>query len=525
MPTIANLPSGTTPLSGPEVVPFVQGGQTRRATAADIAALALAQGFTQTGTYGAGSTGAKLQRLIFATDAPFSCKTDGSDSTTAWAALVAFVNDTSKCPYGALIWLPPGVIKITGTHTFTNSVTFIGHGPTVSRILCSSNARIMLTGSRQLPFNTAFTLEGFAVLTDNVHTSSPLHVDYSAAYTGDGALSQTLTMRNVLVAGQNTSCGFNIGLELVNCPWPRLENVVFRGDNARASAYGIKYTGTDGSPTFRSVRAYFMQDAIYCEGEMEGYVFDDLEIVSVQRGVTARDTTNGLQPRFVMRSSHINAEECCIKTVGIDLVHIDESNDLYGQVASGISATWTAVDVTPTLATGSSNTIICSADIRPSVNGDGAYAATKIGVRIRGADVSLEDYVIGGLYRGLTTGVQLDANTNGITIDADTTFRNCTTSVSDNGGNNIRLQKVKSGYTVGATDSSGQITISFGSLVQFSGTPVVVACSGNGGNETYAVVASTVTGSGCKVLVSNSSGPLASGQTRTVNWVATGNAP
>ena len=482
-------------------------------------------GLSLDATYPTGTVGDRLQRLIFATDAPFACKTDGTDSTAGMQALAAFVNDTSKCPNGAMVWMPAGTIKITSNVTFTNDVTFVGHGPNISYLLCSSNARLMLTGSRQGPFNTAFTLQGFAILTDNVHASSPMHVDYSATYTGDGALSQTLTMRDVLIAGQNTSCGFNIGLELVDCPWPRLENVVFRGDNARTSAYGIKYTGTDGSPTFRSVRAYFLQDAIYCEGQMEGYVFDDLEIVSVQRGVTAKDTTNGLQPRFVVRNSHINAEECCIKTVGIDLMHIDESNDLYGQVAAGTATTWTAVDVTPTLATGTSNTIVCSADIRPTVNADGAYAATKIGVRVRGADVSLEDYVLGGMYRGCTTGIQLGTNTNGVTIDADTLFRNCTTSVSDGGGNNIRLQKTKAGTTVGTTATGGLIAISFGSLIQFSGTPIVIAAGGDGGNETYTVVQSSVTAAGCNVLVANSSGPLASGQTRRVNWIVAGNAP
>lgn len=371
------------------------------------------------------------------TPADFGVTADGVNTDAAFAKLVTYAN---SLPQGAAIILPAGDIALSNVYSFTKNVTLVGRGAGISRFVLGVNARLRFIGSRQGPFNRTFTLSDFSVLvTGGIHSSGPVYVDYIEQGTGEPSLSQTLQMRNMLIGGLTTADGFTNGLELVDCPWPKLDNVAFRGDNAYLSGKGIRYTGAHGSPSFIQVRGIYLQDFIWCSGEMEGYVFQDCECLSVQRGIYVADTTTGLQPLLNITSTHIDAEEYCIRIIGITQFSIDASVNLTATPAMGIATTWTGVDVTPTLAAGAADTVVCTGSIRPTISTDGAFASTTIGVRIRGTTQSIDLYNIGGEMTGpMTTGVQLDTNTNGVEVEENIVMVNVVTPVVNNGNNVIK---------------------------------------------------------------------------------------
>lgn len=464
---------------------------------------------------------------LFLSPLSYGCKCDGTtDDTAAFSTLVAAVNAS---PFGAAVQLPAGVMKLSGsTFTFTRPVTFLGQGAVQSQVHLYGNARIFFDGARAAyspaNMNSVFAMRDMAVLTDGIHTSSPVHVDFSPST--PAGLSPTFVMENVYVAGRNTSSGFQIGIEIVDCPWPRLTNVVIVGDAANdpsyLSAYGIKYTGGDGSPAFRDVRVYNVRDAIWMEGEMEGVVIDGAELVAVTRGVTYLDTTSGLQPMFDMTNCHINATEYCVKTLGVTQFAIGTGNLLYGNGGSG---TWTAIDITPSAYSGGANTLGVTGRIsHTTIAGQTSTATTKVGIRIRGTSGSIEDMqILGNRFESLSTGVQLDAGTNGILMDWANSFLNVVTPLSDSGAGNYRERKTYVGTGVGTTNASGVIQIVFPTTeITYVTVPRIVASSGDGGAETFNVINSSVTTTGFSVQVANAGSAIASGQTRRVNYVAAG---
>ena len=391
--------------------------------------------FVQEGTGAVGrSLLDKAQEILSPAD--FGVTADGVNSDVAFAKLIAAANSSAQ---GVAILLPAGDIALSNVYSINKNVTLVGRGMGISRFILGVNARLRFVGSRQGPFNRTFSMTDFSVLvTGGIHTSSPLYVDYIEQGTGEPSLTPTLQMRNIVIAGATPADGFAVGLELVDCPWPKLDNVVFRGDNAFQGGYGIRYTGAHGSPSFLRVRGIYLKDFIWCSGEMEGYVFDDCECLAVQRGVYVADTTAGLQPLVTFTKCHINCEEYCIKTVGMDFIQIDETNVLYGSNAMGVATTWTCVDVTPSLNPGPT-VIVCHGTIRPTVNGQSAWAPNSIGVRIRGSAFCIEHFNVGGVCSGpMSVGVQLDADTNGVLVEQNISMINVVTKYI-NSGNNIIL--------------------------------------------------------------------------------------
>lgn len=79
----------------------------------------------------------------------------------------------------------------------------------------------------------------------------------------------------------------------------------------------------------------------------------------------------------------------------------------------------------------------------------------------------------------------------------------------------------KMGSSVGTTDASGRIAITFG--MTFSAIPTVIPAPGDAASaisEFYTVLQSTVTTTGFTVQVATSAGALAAGNLRRVNWFA-----
>jgi hypothetical protein len=222
----------------------------------------------------------------------------------------------------------------------------------------------------------------------------------------------------------------------------------------------------------------------------------------------------------------LNCEEYNISILGIDQFTI-AGNDMYCNGFKAVAATHTMVDITPTTAVGGDNSIICSGQIVGNTfNGDGGYAANKIGIRVRGVASAVEKYrIYGNHYQGLSTARQFDALTNGVQVDETTeVFINVAMPYVDNGVNNYRQPRTMAGSTVATTSAGGILAIPFGSALAFSVAPVVVVSGGDssGAGETYTVVAGSVTAIGFSALVSNSAGPLAAGNARRVNWIAAG---
>lgn len=483
-------------------------------------------GFSQDSDDAAARTMLDKAREILS-PADFGVTADGVDSSAAWQKLVNYVNDTDKCPSGALIHLPAGRIALSASSTFTNHVTFFGQGSGVTSIELSANARISFTGQRRHgggDRNTQFSLYGTSFLTANIHTSSPLFVSY-AAFTGEGGVSPTLTMTDCNVSGSTNANGFKNGLELVDVPWPKLTNVSFRGNDSKTAEKAIKYTGAHGSGSFDKVRAYYVDDGIYCEGEMEGLQFSDCEMVAVMRGITGKDTSNGLQPFCVIDRCHINAEESGIVLSGITQFRIGLGTLLYAQGYKGTTSTAYAIDITPSTVTGGPDTIVASGSISGvDIYLGGAYAANAVGIRVRGSATTLEDYTIVDTHieQGLI-GIQLDVNTNGVAISDTVTFRNCVTDILDDGTKNHRQPQVVSASVVGNTNGPGQIAFTFPAGAAFRQPPVVTVAGGDGGFNSFTVISGSVTALGFIVQVGTNGVAAAAGTPYRVNYVAAGN--
>lgn len=470
----------------------------------------------------------KLRETITPQD--FGIQGDGGTYVNAWRRLRDYVNDTSRP--GAQIYLPPGTYRLTETMVFTRPVSFVGCGVVQSQIHCYANARIFCDYTRTgiigtAALNQSVTLRDLALMTDGIHTSGPFYADYSPH--SDGSLSPTVLMENVLICGRNPNSGFTTGVELVDAPWVTMTNVVFIGDYGNGSAFltgtAISLTGNDGSASFKRVRGYSLADAFMLSGAIEGITWDELEFVSCQRGITYADTTDGVQPLAMVTRSHLNCEEYCVKFVGIAQFTVGEGCLFYGQIAKGTASAWTALDITPTLATGGENVVVLDGNISDLlIIGAGAYAATRTGVRIRGVPVGIEDYRIGGCrFESLEEGIHLDAPTNGVLISSDNTFRNVVMAVNDLGNGNLQLQRYLAGSSTGTTDSGGAIAIPFGSHSQFTSPPVIVCSGGDSGQHTYSVIKDTVTTTGFSVVVSLAGTVAGAGLLRRVNWIAVGN--
>jgi len=132
---ISDLPSATTPLSGTESVPIVQGGVTVKATPANINAVAT---YTNTGT-GAVSRlvssklGDSVSVLDFMTPEQRSDVLSGNGTIDVLPAINAAIASVTRqgtfvYPATGIIELPRGSMFLNGTLTLSSGVHLVGHG-------------------------------------------------------------------------------------------------------------------------------------------------------------------------------------------------------------------------------------------------------------------------------------------------------------------------------------------------------------------------------------------------------------
>lgn len=119
---ITELPASTTPLSGSEIVPLVQGGVTKRATVTQIGTV------TATGTTAARTLPDRFAETISVKD--FGAVGDGvADDTTAIQAAISAVASAG----GGTVFIPPGSFKISSTLSITRAnILLSGAGGDIS---------------------------------------------------------------------------------------------------------------------------------------------------------------------------------------------------------------------------------------------------------------------------------------------------------------------------------------------------------------------------------------------------------
>ena len=116
---ITELPASTTPLSGSEIVPLVQGGVTKRATVTQIGTV------TATGTTTPRTLPDRFAETVSVKD--FGAVGDGVTDDTA--AIQAAVNAAANIGLGTRVYLPSGQYKISSEITVTNTkIVLYGDG-------------------------------------------------------------------------------------------------------------------------------------------------------------------------------------------------------------------------------------------------------------------------------------------------------------------------------------------------------------------------------------------------------------
>lgn len=123
---ITELPASTTPLSGSEIVPLVQGGVTKRATVTQIGTV------TATGTTTPRTLPDRFADAVSVKD--FGAVGDGVADDTA-----AFNSAHASLPAnGGQIYVPPGTYKVSTSISFTKPTLLIGAGVSASTLKTSS---------------------------------------------------------------------------------------------------------------------------------------------------------------------------------------------------------------------------------------------------------------------------------------------------------------------------------------------------------------------------------------------------
>lgn len=374
-----------------------------------------------------------------------------ADDTLAFQRMADFVN---ALQYGARIALGRSAYRITGNVTFTNSVTFDGDNTSISKIQCYNNCRIICDGGMRTEYTSAsFTFERMTIETDGQHTSSPLRIQYDD---GGTTLRHSITMRDCAVTGRNAASGFVTGIELHNVGFPLFDEVRLLGDRsgANTSQFGIHATGDGGSFTFRKLRCYFVDTHVWINGNIEGIIFDDGELIAGQVGLRIEAPEGSFQPFLSVAKMHINVEECCVRLRGITEFNLGSGCDWYGQGWKGIATTWTAVDIDPGTAAYTMNGTVAGGRII----GDGRFAPAGVGVRVRGSSLVAEIVEINMYFQSLSIGAKLDPYSNGATVGLLSRFTNVTTLVSNEGDNFILYSDGKR-IGIGLTNPSSALDV------------------------------------------------------------------
>lgn len=318
---------------------------------------------------------------------------------------------------------------------FATSVHLRGAQYTCSKLLCRDDGALKLYGLRTPYASTSYTIGNVWIATEGRHPDFPLSVEYQDGFLlPDASLSPTVQLHDMLISGKDFSSGYLGGLDLLNVPWPRINNVAFIGDQQdKTSGFGVRYRGGHGSLVASGLRCFFVENGLDIFGSMEGIVVEgQSEFVAVRNGISYGDSTSGLQPYCAISNTHVNAEKRCIGLQGIDQFVIGQGCSLYGQNFDGTDTQWTAIEIAPSTSLGS---IVAAGSIADCmIVGEGqALGKLKYGIHILDG-AGFEDYLIdNNRFQGCDVGVRLEGNVNGVQIPDTNSSRNTVVPVQNLG--------------------------------------------------------------------------------------------
>lgn len=418
-------------------------------------------GFSRASSYSYNTVGKLLQDVPLSMKADFQATGDGvANDSTPVANAVAAVNALTR---GGSLDLGLGIYLTENSNTLTKSASIVGVNQQTSILRFGTSANLIFSGGNKDEFTgKTFLMEKVGIETIGMNTGSVVSINFNASGT---TLLPGFTARDCRIAGSSTSSGFDTAITIDNPSFPTLDNFHILGDRggSNLSEKGVFITGDGGSAVLNRFRVYYVWDCITDDGNMEGNQYFELELVANQHGVTVEAEAGTFQPLRQIINSHINSEEYCISFTGITEFLITGC-DLYGQGLLGTATQWTGINIDPgTYASPwtQSGTI---SDV--TFQGDGAFAATLVGININGNANAAENIKISGCYfQSLDYGIYLGANTNGVWVTSDNAFNNTVTNIF-NAGNNF-IQAGGYAYTV-ATLPTGFPSSFYGQEVNVS---------------------------------------------------------
>lgn len=446
------------------------------------------------------------------------CNSDGTDQSVQFGKLVAHIN---TLPRGAAVEVDREQILLSAGTTFTITKAFglFGDGEAISQIIFANNTQLVCSGAAPgLYTGTQFIFERVGLRVSGVHTSGPLKITFA---TGGAGTTASCTLRDCSVQCHQAASGFQYGVWLDNCSAVRIDNVRVEGLNGTypiASVAGVKFTGVGSDYHINALSVFWCLTGVTGLGDIEGARFDHITMVAVRKGIDWQTTPGiGFNPWFSLVSSHINAEEICVRLLG-EVEFVIANNELYNQVADAGGAGTAQFIYVDTQYNGGVTLNGRIADNMLQGDLSPVSQANRTGIYVNGRAADNENLIIeSNQFQSLGKCVDLSANTNGVKFLSSNQYNNVTTivnSASPAGSNLVagttlaspcysivddQGNKESGGSAVVTLDASGDGNFTYAGLglTAFSTFLSAMVCSGEpgvtGGDKTFAVVHNSCT--------------------------------
>ena len=290
---ISNLPVSTTPLSGSEIVPLVQGGVTKRATVAQIGTV------TATGSTTARTLPDRFADVVNVKNFGASGDNITNDTTSVYNA-IAFIQSLSFKPR---LYFPAGIYKIEGgaLQTILTGQTICGDGARASILTPFGTAPLFkIHGSVSGGRSADVTICDIGIDAVNMISDYAISVDFA----------QNVRFQNVLLANPYNAISVrqagnvvfrDVWVDGVRGPigvYAYASNAARNGQNDQIDVLVFDnvivqstYVPGDGAAT---------TDLVILDGRVHTVQLDGLRLLSAKRGIVTQNTP-GLAANFVPR--------------------------------------------------------------------------------------------------------------------------------------------------------------------------------------------------------------------------------
>jgi hypothetical protein len=412
------------------------------------------------------------------------------DQTAAMLRLAAFVNGL---PRGAAIHWGHRTVIVTQPIIFTQSVSFVGEGMGLSRLICigsTAQVKVMLgAGSDDDYEGCTVEVRGMRFMSGGLSPVSPLVVDITA---NTGGVAIGAVVRDCFFSGTDPQSGFKWAAEFLGCSNVTLDNVVVVGARGIVPPPGqgaflvdAKTGQTKADLLVNRMLVTFVPVALQIRGSIEGIKVFNSTVIVCRRGIDWQADAGAAEPSLVAIGNHFNCEEKGIWTIGI-VQYTISGNLFYNQGGGWNVANFVAIDTKateqPLVATIFGNQVFLL---------DGA-APVRTAIAVRGtagnplatSNVSIDLNSVYGGGAGTTVGIYLDPYTVATLLGFCNDIRGCSTEVINESSSNSIRHTTSSGkigigtvdpdeqlHVVGAIKASGSVIV--GNVIEMPGGVVI----------------------------------------------------